>query len=125
MTLRTPPLILALGECLLNHAQADRHARIGYTDEVIGRLREAKREATQAVDLLRTTELRARRHRALVVRACARGFLGATDEAMRDFDAVLGEAPHHPDAAFNKGLFLLYEGRSAEARAVFEGNPGP
>ena len=29
-------------------------------------------------------------------------------------------APHHPDAAFSKGLCLLYEGRSAEARAVFE-----
>ena len=115
---------LALGECLLNHAQADRHTD-GYTDEVIGRLREAKREATQAVDLLRTTELRARRHRALVVRACARGFLGATDEAMRDFDAVLGEAPHHPDAAFNKGLFLLYDGCSTEARAVFEGIRDP
>ncbi len=115
---------LALSECLLNHAQADRHT-VGYTDEVIGRLQEAESEATQALDLLQTTELRARRHRALVIRACARGYLGATDEAMRDFDAVLGEAPHHPDAAFNKGLFLLYEGRSAEARAVFEGIRDP
>ena len=111
---------LALGECLLNHAQADRHA-VGYTDEVIGRLQQAESEATQAVGLLQTTELRARRHRALVIRACARGFLGVTDEAMHDFDEVLGEAPHHPDAAFDKGLFLLYEGRLAEARVVFEG----
>ena len=115
---------LALGECLLNHAQADRHA-VGYTTEVIDRLQKAERRATQALDLLQTTDLRARRHRALVIRACARGFLGVTDEAMRDFDTVLGEAPHHPDATFNKGLFLLYEGRSAEARAVFEGIRDP
>ena len=115
---------LALSECLFNYAQADRHL-LGYTNELIGRLLEAETEATQAVDLLQATELRKRSQRALVVRACARAIRGETDEAMRDFDEVLSEVPTHPDAAFNKGLFLLYEGRPEESRSVLEGIRDP
>ena len=110
---------LALGECLLNYAQADRHL-VGYTDELIERLQEAETEATQAVALLQNTELRTKSLRALVVRACVRAILGETDEAMRDFDEVLGHEPTNPDAAFNKGLFLLFEGRPEESRSVLE-----
>ena len=115
---------LALSECLLNYAQADRRL-VGHTNELVRRLREAESEATQAVDLLRDTELRARSQRALVVRACVRAMLGATDEAIRDFDEVLGDEPADADAAFNKGLFLLYEGRPEESRAVLEGIRDP
>ena len=111
---------LALSECLLNYAQADRRL-VGHTNELIGRLHEAESAASRAVDLLRNTELGARSRRALVVRACVRAILGETDEAMRDFDKVLGDEPTDPDAAFNKGLFLLYEGRPEESRSVLEG----
>ena len=115
---------LALSECLLSHVQADRRLA-GHTNELIGRLKEAESAATRAVDLLRNTELRARSRRALVVRACVRALHGETDEAMRDFDEVLGDDPTDPDAAFNKGLFLLYEGRPEESRSVLEGIQEP
>ena len=110
---------LALSQFLLNYAQADRHL-VGYTHDWDRRLREAEKEATLAVDILRATELVVELHRALVTRACARSLLGQTSQAMCDFDEVLRELPTHPDAAFNKGLFLLSEGQPAEARVVLE-----
>ena len=110
---------LTLSECLLGEVQAGR-LPVGYTDESVAQLREAEAEATRAIELLGPTELKAPYCGALVARAIARTLLGVTTEAMRDLDEVLEENPTHSDAAFNKGLLLLCEGRPAEARAVFE-----
>ena len=110
---------LALSQFLLNYAQADSHLG-GYTRDWHEQLKESEKEATLAVDTLRSTELIVELHRALVTRACARALLGLTSQAMYDFDEVLRELPTHSDAAFNKGLFLLSEGRPAEARVVLE-----
>ena len=111
---------LALSQCLLTNAQANR-LPVGHMDESVARLREVEAEATRAIELLRPTELKARCREAVLARAVARALLGESAEAMRDLTEVLNEAPMHPDAAFNKGLLLLCEDRPAEARAVFEG----
>ena len=111
---------LALSECLLNHSEADRHLE-GYTDELIGQLQEAEREATRGLDLLEHTELRTERRKALVIRGCTRAALGKTTEAIGDFDYILDEIPDHPDAAFNKSLLLLSEDRPEEARPLLDG----
>ena len=107
---------VALSQFLLHDAQEDRHL-VGYTDNWEGRLREAEKEATLAVGILRRTELFVELQRALVIRGCARALLGESAQAMRDFDEVLAEVPDHADAAFNKGLFLFHDGRAAESRA--------
>lgn len=115
---------LALSQCLLNYAQADR-LPVGHADESLARLHEAEAEATRAIELLRPTELMARHREAVVVRAVAFVLLGKTTEAMGDLTEVLNEAPTHSEAAFNKGLLLLSEGQPAEARAAFEGIRDP
>ena len=111
---------LALSQCLLTYAQANR-LPVGHMDESLARLREAEAVASRAIELLRPTELKARYREAVLARAVARALLGKSTEAMGDLTEVLSEAPTHPDAAFNKGLLLLSEGRPVEARAVFEG----
>ena len=68
---------LVLGECLLNYAQAG-----GYSNESLSRLGDAATELTKAVELLQSTELKARYREALVARAAARALLGTTEEAM-------------------------------------------
>ena len=108
----------ALSGCLLNYAQSDRLA-VGYTDGSLARFREAEASATRAIELLQPTELKARRRDALVNRAAARLFIGASAEALQDLNQVLGETPTQPDALLNKGLLLLYEGRPEEARAAY------
>ncbi len=115
---------LCLSQCLLAYAQADR-LPVSYGSESLKRLREAESEAGQAVDLLQPTQLSARRHEALVLRAGARALLGKVDEAMRDIDAVLGEAPQHEVAAHHKGLILLKKGDPREARKWLEGIQDP
>lgn len=115
---------MALSRCLLNYAQVDA-LPIRYTDEVITQLREAVVEAARAIELLQSSELRARRREALVTRAVARALLGETAAAMQDLTEVLDEAPAHSDATFNEGLLLLSGGQLAEARAAFEGIQDP
>ena len=115
---------LALSECLLSYAQGDRFS-VGYMGKSLALLSEAEAAATRAINLLQPTQLKAHYWEALVIRAAARGHLGATAAMMRDLDEVLGEASTHPYATFNKGLFLLNEGRPAEARAVFESIQDP
>ena len=56
-----------------------------------------------------------------MLRAGARVLLGKVDEAMRDVDAVIGEAAEHPVAALHRGLILLKKGLPNEARKWLEG----
>ena len=114
---------LALSECLLNWAQADRLPADDEHDSLT-RIREAEAEATRALELFEPTDLRARCREALLARAVARSLLGAVNGAMGDFDKVLSETPTDPDAMFNKGVLLLNERRHVEARPLFEGLRG-
>ena len=111
---------LLLSECLLVDGQTNRSSPVGQADETLVKLREAEAEASRVMELLQPTELKARFRAALVIRAVARALLGATAEAMSDFDQVLSEVPTHPDALFYKGQVLLSGGQPAEARTVFE-----
>ena len=115
---------LALSQCLLSHSQAD-YALGRHTENIFTRLREAEHEATRAIDIHRTTELKVQLQNALVARACARALLGASADALTDLEEVLAESPHHPAAAFNKGLLLQGEGRLIEARSVLESIQDP
>ena len=107
---------LALSQSLLNYTLAVG----GYGEEWLARLREAKGEAERAAQILQHTQLRGRYLEARVVSAAASAQLGDTDDALGELDAVLREEPDHSAAAFNKGIFLLKEGRPAEARAALE-----
>ena len=115
---------LGLSQCLLAYAQGD-HRLVAYSNEALAKLREAKTEADRAIELLQPTQLETRRHDALVLRAGARALLGKVDEAMRDVDVVLGEAPEHPAATHHKGLLLLKKGLASEARRWIEGIQDP
>ena len=110
---------VGLSNCLLTYAQVDR-LPVGYGNESLTMLSEAETEADRAVALLRPTQLEARRHEALVLRSGARVLLGKIDEALRDVDAVLGDAPEHPVAVLHKGLILLKKGLPGEARVLLE-----
>ena len=110
---------LALSQVLFNQAQAGTTPNT-FTDQSLALLRKAETEASIAIESLKGTQLTARRQEALVIRALARVLLGASDEAVRDLDEVLGENPTHADAAFNKGLLLLQDDRIGEARRTFE-----
>ena len=110
---------LGLSQCLLMHAQGER-LPVAYSTEALARLSEAEIEADRAIELLQPTQLIARRHEALVLRAGARVLLGKVDKAMGDIDAVLGEVSQHPVAALNKGLILLKKGNPGEARKWLE-----
>ena len=115
---------LGLSNCLLTYAQVDR-LPVGYRNESLTMLREAETEADRAVSLLRPTQLDARRHEALVLRSGARVLLGKIDEALRDVDAVLDDAPEHPVAVLHKGLILLKKGLPGEARMLLESIQDP
>ena len=108
---------LVLSKCLLREAQATLRNAVGYGGES---LQESEEEATQAIELLRSTELQARLSEALVTRAGVRALVGSTAEALSDLDEVLKDTPEHPDANFTRGLLLLEEGQAAEARALLE-----
>ena len=110
---------LGLSQCLIAYAQGD-HLLVAYSNEALARLREAETRADRAIDLLQPTQLKARRHDALVLRAGARALLGKVDEAMRDVEVVLGEVPEHPAATHHKGLLLLKKGLASEARSWIE-----
>ena len=119
-----PHAHLGLSQCLLAYAQADR-LPVGYGNQALTMLCETEIEVDQALELLRPTQLNARRHEALLLRAGARVLLGKVDQAMRDVDAVIGEAPGHPVAALHKGLILLKKGLPSDARRWLEGIQDP
>ena len=110
---------LALSQCLLNSFYAG-SLPIAYDNNSLELLNEAETEATLALELLDHTQLDARRHAALIIRAGARILLGKNEDATRDLDTVLGKIPSHPHATYNKGLLLLKNGRPAEARRLLE-----
>jgi len=110
---------LALSQTFLKYAQAQSQL-LGFTKEAAELLDEADAEATYALTCLSETQINTQILRGRVIRACARVLLGKTGDAIQDFDAVLMVDPTHADAAFNKGLLLLQEGKPAEARQLFE-----
>ena len=109
---------LALSEVLLLQFQEDR-ITTGFSSELFHKLAESEKESSCAIALLRQTELKKRLQRARTVRGCVRAFLGQPTEAKLDFDNVLSEAPCDPDAAYNKGLLLLFDGEFQDARETF------
>lgn len=110
---------LYLSHCLLTYAQIDR-LPVAYGKEAMVMLQEAEIHADRAVELLQLTQLNEERREALVVRSGVRALLGNLDEASNDLDAVLAEAPNHPDATLNKGLVLVKQDRADEARKLLE-----
>ena len=116
---------LALSQCLIGKAEADRRHPTGDEDETLAGLCEAEAEATRAIDLLEPTELNAPRQESLIARAGARMLLGSTAQAICDLDKVLSEAPARSDAVFNKALILVNEDRPEEARGLLERIPRP
>ncbi len=115
---------LGLSKCLLTYAQVDR-VPVGYRNESLTMLCDAEAQADRAMVLLRPTQLDALCHEALLLRSGARVLLGKIDEAMRDVDVVLGDAPEHPVAVLHKGLMLLEKGLPAEARMLLESIQDP
>ena len=110
---------LVLSKILLEHAQSERlppQPDKGF----IELLRKANSEATEAIELLQMTELRALRQEALVTRAATLAELGDFEKALIDLDRVLGENPTHTEASFIKGQILLQINRPQEARLAFE-----
>ena len=110
---------LALAQTLLKYAQAQNQI-VGFAKETTELLHGAEEAATQALSWLSETQINVQILRGRVLRACARALLGRTRDAIQDFDAVLMVDPTHADAAFNKGLLLLQEGKPSEARQLFE-----
>ena len=110
---------LILCECLILQAQTEIRT-LGFTDEPIGKLREAVESATTALEFL-PSDLVEQRQAALVSRACAHAILDEMDDALRDLDNELVSVPSKLDAVnVNKGLVLIRLGRSNQARAAFE-----
>ena len=114
---------LALSQCCLSLADSIHRLQIGRDGESLPRLREAEVEASRAIDLLASTEFKARYQEAVLTRAGARVFLGSTTEAISDLDEVLGQDPTHPVAVFNKALLLLNQGQPQEARNLLQSIP--
>ena len=105
---------LVLAGCLLAAAQ------VGHGSDIIAWSRQAEDEATRALELLKSTELQARRLQALSIRAGARLFIGDSTTAMNDIDAVLLKRPEDSGSFYNKGLIFLEIDHFAEARAAFD-----
>ena len=110
---------LALSQSLMKLAQAS-HPSPTYTETTVEQLEEVVAEVTQAIDLLRPTDLKLQRHSALILRGCARAILGLHDEAMADFDEVLRERPDSSEAIFYKALLYLDGNKPEEAVAWFK-----
>ncbi|MDE0079035.1 MAG: tetratricopeptide repeat protein [Caldilineaceae bacterium] len=110
---------VGLSQCLVTRAQ-ENLIPILYSKDLAGILHEAESMASKAVQILRHTQLIARRHEALLLRAYARLRLDNTAEAMHDVDSVLIESPENPDAIRQKGILLLKTGRTNEARNWLE-----
>ena len=110
---------LNFSHCLLVCAQSDR-LPVAYGKEALTMLKEAEDQANRAIELLKSTQLNSERREALVIRSSVRALLGKLREARSDLDAVLREAPNHPNATLNMGLVLLKDNRPVEARALLE-----
>ena len=110
---------LTLCECLIRQAQAEIRT-LGFTNEPIGKLREAVESATMALEIL-PSDFVEQRQATLVSRACAHAMLDEMDDAIRDLDNELVNIPSQLDAInVNKGLVLLQVGRPYQARAAFK-----
>ncbi len=110
---------MGLSQCLITRAEEDR-IPILYSKDSAGILHEAELAANQAVRILLHTQLVARRHEALLLRAYARLRLDNTTEALHDVNSVLLESPENQNAIRQKGILLLKEGHAGEARSWLE-----
>ena len=113
-----------LCQCIVARAQTDRTSTL-YSEDLEGILSEAESMASKAISILGPTQLVARRHEALLLRAYARSRLGKTTESMHDVDSVLNESPGNSNAIQQKGILLLKEGRADEARSWLESIQDP
>ncbi len=89
------------------------HHNHGAALAALGRHREAVTSFTRAIE----------RHDgidSLLARGSVLQFLGASAEALADFEAVLSRQPGHPGAHLGRGTALLDLGRPAEALADLE-----
>ena len=115
----SPHVYAGLSQCLVAGAQRDRTSTL-YSEDLERILNEAESMASIAIGILQPTQLVARRHEALLLRAYARSRLDKTVEAMHDADSVLNESPGNSNAIQQKGILLLKEGRADEARNLLE-----
>ena len=115
---------VGLSQCLVTRALENR-IPILYAEDLTGILCEAESVANQAVRILHHTQLVARRHEALLLRAYARSRLDRITEAMHDVDSVLNESSGNESAIQQKGILLLKDGRPDEARNMLESIQDP
>ena len=114
-----PDVHLALAEHLMYARRQDAPAA-AFSQETVDHYVEIDRETTLALELLRDTQLEARKARALFTRGCARALLRQSENAVHDLDRVLEIEPGNVDAIYNKGLVCFNDGRLEEARALLE-----
>lgn len=115
---------VGLSQCLVTRAQENRLPLL-YAEDLTRILCEAESMASRAVGTLHHTQLVARRHEALLLRAYARLRLGKTTEAMHDVDVVLSESSWNENAIQQKGILLLKDGRPDEARNLLDSIQDP
>ena len=120
----SPHVYASLSQCLVTRAQRDRTSTL-YSEDLEGILCEAESMASNAIRILGPTQLVARRHEALLLRAYARSRLDKINEAMHDVDSVLNESSGNANAIQQKGILLLKEGRPDEARNLLESIQDP
>ena len=109
-----PEARIVLAECLMLVVQA------GLTEQPVALCREAKEHATEALELLESTELQARVLHVSNVRAGARLFVGDFTGAMADVEAVLRECPGDPTGLYTKGRILFETDDFLGAMAAFD-----
>ena len=114
-----PDVHLALAEHLMYARRQDAPAA-AFSQKTVEHYVEIDRETTLALELLKDTQLEARKARALFTRGCARALLGRSDDAVHDLDRVLEIEPRNVDAIYNKGLVFFNDGRLEEARTLLE-----
>ncbi len=106
---------LLLGQTLLNEAQA-KFSRSGGSDvESYPMLVRAEAEARRAIRLLKNTQRDSLRADAHALRALVLGALGRTEDAAREAERALEDAPHHHAAMLCRGLTLLQARKPREA----------
>ncbi len=111
--------LIAMGQCLATRAQKDL-APMLYSRNLSEVFHEVESIANKLVHVLQRTQLVARRHDALLLRAYARSRLNRTDEAMHDVDSVLNDSPRNLSAIQQKGILLLKTGHPNDARDWLE-----
>ncbi len=88
--------------------------------EVTARASEAESLYTKAIDILEHQDHKELLLAALANRGMVLSLIGRSDDALRDFDRVLGQNPSENLVRANKGRLLLWAGRPHEALQELE-----